>query len=418
MSTIGQIDSVPADTIFALLAAFNACTNARKVNLTVGAYRDAHGKPYVLQCVKQAEAAMLGDAALTKEYLPILGLPAFRKAAQHVLFTPPLADALAPRLVTAQALSGTGALRLALDTLRSAKHPAGSARQVLVSNPTWNNHKNLILLAGFTHAEYRYLDAASNSLDLAGMLADLEAAPDNSIVILHACAHNPTGIDASEAQWLDIARVLRAKRHLPLFDVAYQGYVSGDPALDGAALRLFASFGIDLVACQSFSKNLGLYSERVGAAHFLLADAPDAAARLAAVSSVLERHARGTYSNPPSHGAHIVSRIVLDDKLRALWYSELKSMADRIALMRQRLREELEKLEAGGPARTWRHITDQRGMFAYTGLSPAEVEHIVNDHAVYMTAAGRISIAGLTLDNVEYTARAFRDAINAAKSKL
>jgi aspartate/tyrosine/aromatic aminotransferase len=404
--------------MFALLAAYHACSNANKVNLTIGAYRDAGGKPYVLQCVKEAEAALLADATVTKEYLPILGMPAFRKAAQHVLLTRELAATLETRLVTAQTLSGTGALRLALDTLRSSGAAAGAARLVLVSNPTWNNHKNLIQLAGLTPGEYRYLHAASNSLDLAGMLADLTAAPDNSIVILHACAHNPTGIDATDAQWREIARVMRSKRHLPLFDVAYQGYVTGDPVADGAAVRLFASFGTDMVVCQSFSKNLGLYSERIGAAHFLLGDTPDVAARLAAISSVLERHARGTYSNPPAHGAHIVARVVLDDRLRALWYSELKVMADRIELMRKRLREELEKLEAGGPTRTWHHITEQRGMFAYTGLAPKEVEHVVNDHAVYMTAAGRISIAGLTLDNVAYTARAFRDAINAAKSKL
>jgi aspartate/tyrosine/aromatic aminotransferase len=169
--------------------------------------------------------------------------------------------------------------------------------------------------------------------------------PPGSIVILHACAHNPTGIDATEAQWHEIARVIQAKRHLPLFDVAYQGYVSGDPKRDGVALRLFAALGIDMVVCQSFSKNLGLYSERIGAAHFIVADAADAPKRLAAISSVLERTARGTYSNPPSHGAHIVSRIVLSDELRALWYGELKVMAERIELMRTRLREELEKLQ-------------------------------------------------------------------------
>jgi aspartate/tyrosine/aromatic aminotransferase len=358
---------------------------------------------------------MLDDASMTKEYLPILGLPAFRTAAQHVLLTPEVASALQSRIVTSQALSGTGALRLSLDTLRTASTPA---RQVLVSNPTWNNHKNLITLAGLTHVEYRYLDSVRNALDLAGMLADLEAAPVNSIIILHACAHNPTGIDATEAQWHEIARVIQAKRHLPLFDVAYQGYVSGDPKRDGVALRLFASLGIDMVVCQSFSKNLGLYSERIGAAHFIVADNVDAPRRLAAISSVLERTARGTYSNPPSHGAHIVSRIVLSDELRTLWYSELKVMAERIELMRTRLREELEKLKAGGPARTWNHITDQRGMFAYTGLAPKEVEFIVNERAVYMTAAGRISIAGLTLHNVAYVALAFRDGINAAAAKL
>jgi aspartate/tyrosine/aromatic aminotransferase len=221
-------------------------------------------------CTK-AEQAMLDDASMTKEYLPILGLPAFRTAAQHVLLTPEVASALQSRMVTSQALSGTGALRLALDTLRTASTPQ---RQVLVSNPTWNNHKNLITLAGLTHVEYRYLDTVRNALDLASMLADLDAAPVGSIVILHACAHNPTGIDATEAQWRDIARVIQAKRHLPLFDVAYQGYVSGDPKRDGVALRLFAALGIDMVVCQSFSKNLGLYSERIGAAHFIVSDTP------------------------------------------------------------------------------------------------------------------------------------------------
>jgi aspartate aminotransferase len=294
---------------------------------------------------------------------------------------------------------GTGSLRIGAAFI--ARYLPG--RVVYLSDPTWGNHKNIFTDEKVEWRTYRYYDPATVGLDFAGMIADLEAAADGSIVVLHGCAHNPTGIDPTPAQWAKVADVCLAKKLIPFFDVAYQGFATGDLDADAAAPRLFASRGLEMFVAQSYSKNLGLYSERVGALNVVLASS----AQAPAVLSQLKRAARPNYSNPPAQGAKIVSTIVGDAAMFARWKQELKGMAGRIAGVRTKLRA---ALEARAPGRDWGFVTAQIGMFSFTGLAPAQVENMTNKWHIYMTKDGRISLAGLSSAKVEYVADALVDS--------
>lgn len=275
-------------------------------------------------------------------------------------------------------------------------------KTVLLPNPTWGNHPNIIKDAQMKSIQCRYFDKKTNGLDLAGMLEDLKAAPKKSIVLLHACAHNPTGVDPDLTQWEKIAEVIEAQGHTVWFDMAYQGFASGDCDRDAAAVRMFAQRGHQLLLCQSYAKNMGLYGERIGALNVVCKDAAEKEKVLSQLKIII----RPMYSNPPIHGARIVSLVLGEQKLQEQWLGEVKMMADRIIKMRSLLRQHLKTL---GSKLDWSHITDQIGMFCYTGLNPAQVERITKEHHVYLTKDGRISIAGINESNVERLAKAIHD---------
>ena len=393
------VEMAPADPILGVAEAYKADTDARKVNLGVGAYRDDAGAPWVLPSVRAAEEHVF-NARLDHEYLPIAGNAEFNALSLAFAYgdaSPALADG---RVAVVQTLSGTGACRVAGVFLQRFS----GARAIYISEPTWGNHLTIMKEAGLEVRRYRYFDAATNGLDYAGLREDIEAAPDGSAFLLHACAHNPTGVDPTAAQWAELSQQLLRKRHVVFFDSAYQGFASGDADRDAAAVRRFVADGHELLLAQSYAKNFGLYGERVGALSVVCADA----AAKARVESQLKRIARPIWSNPPAHGARVVARVLGDAALRAQWTAECRAMADRIIAMRDALRA---NLAAAGSTRDWSHITDQIGMFAYTGLSAASVDALRERHHIYMTRDGRMCMAALKPGDVEYVSAAMKEVL-------
>lgn len=373
------------------------------MNLGIGAYRDNDGKPFVFPVVREAEKRIVADLKLDKEYLPIDGDQAFLKGSRGVLFGWDHADVNSGRVASVQTLSGTGALRVIADFLKQQR-----VAPIYVSNPTWGNHDSIFKAAGLEVRQYRYFDKKSYGLDLNGMLEDLSNAQNGSIILLHTCAHNPTGVDPTLDQWKKIAEVMKAKGHYCFFDTAYQGFVSGDLEKDGIGLRYFVNQGFDMVIAQSFAKVMGLYGERTGALHFVCQNKKIAENTLSQVKVII----RTNYSSPPAHGARIAALLLNDVQLRNQWLKELVNVTDRITEMRILLRKNLEKVGAKG---TWNHVTDQIGMFSFTGLTLKQSEAMVNEHHIYMTKNGRISICGLTRDNSEYVAKCIKDVLEKHK---
>ena len=392
--TWSGVPQAPADPILGVAEAFRADASPDKINLGIGAYRDDGGAPWVLPSVRAAESK-LHEQACDHEYLGMAGLPAFVGAALRFAYGSECAALAAGRVAAIQTLSGTGACRAAGVFLERFS----SADTVYVSAPTWGNHIPIFEEAGLKVERYRYFDAATNGLDFAGMLADVEAAPDGSVFLLHACAHNPTGVDPSDEQWAALSGALR--RHVVMFDCAYQGFASGDADRDAASIRRFVADGHELLLAQSFAKNFGLYGERVGALSVVCSDAAEAKA----VESQLKRAIRPIWSNPPAYGARLVAGVLDDAALAQQWTRDCATMAERIGAMRAALRA---ALEAEGSARDWAHVTDQIGMFCYTGMSEAEVDRLRDEHHVYCTRDGRISMAGVTTENVGRLAAAMR----------
>ncbi|GAV82193.1 Aminotran_1_2 domain-containing protein [Cephalotus follicularis] len=399
VSRFEGVTMAPPDPILGVSEAFKADTHEMKLNLGVGAYRTEELQPYVLKVVKKAENLML-ERGENKEYLPIEGLAAFNKVTAELLFGTDNPVIQKQRVATVQGLSGTGSLRLAAALIE--RYFPGA--KVLISSPTWGNHKNIFNDARVPWSEYRYYDPKTVGLDFEGMIADIKAAPEGSFVLLHGCAHNPTGIDPTPEQWKQIADVIQEKNHIPFFDVAYQGFASGSLDEDAASVRLFAARGIELLVAQSYSKNLGLYSERIGAMNIVCSSA-DAAAR---VKSQLKRIARPMYSNPPIHGARIVANVVGDPGLFSEWKAEMEMMAGRIKNVRQKLFDSLSAKDKSG--KDWSFILKQIGMFSFTGLNKAQSDNMTNKWHVYMTKDGRISLAGLSLAKCEYLADAIFDS--------
>ncbi|KAL9264902.1 Aspartate aminotransferase, chloroplastic-like protein [Drosera capensis] len=399
VSRFEGITMAPPDPILGVSEAFKASTNEKKLNLGVGAYRTEELQPYVLNVVKKAENLIL-ERGENKEYLPIEGLAAFNKVTAELLFGADNPVLKQQRLSTVQGLSGTGSLRLAAALIQ--RYFPGS--KVLISSPTWGNHKNIFNDAGVPWSEYRYYDPKTVGLDFEGMIADIKAAPEGSFILLHGCAHNPTGIDPTPEQWEIIADVIQEKNHIPFFDVAYQGFASGNLDADASSVRLFAARGLELIVAQSYSKNLGLYAERIGAIN-VLCSSSDTAAR---VKSQLKRIARPMYSNPPVHGARIVVNVVGNPNLFNEWKEEMEMMAGRIKSVRQKLHDSLTANDKSG--KDWSFILKQIGMFSYTGLSKTQSDSMTNKWHVYMTKDGRISLAGLSAAKCEYLADAIIDS--------
>jgi len=400
MSAWGSVPAAPLDPILGMSQRFQADTDERKVNVSVGAYRTDEGKPLVLNCVKKAEKIIVENNALNKEYLPQRGDVAYTALCAKMLFGEDSKVVDAGLVATAQTLSGTGALRLGAEFMK--RYAPGTA--VYVSSPTWGTHNSIMDHAGVPLKSYRYWDAANRNLDLTGMLADLEAAPEGSVVMLHAAAHNPTGVDPTAEQWDQIKAVCAAKKHVCWFDSAYQGFATGCLEKDAYALRSFADDGLPLFVSQSFAKNFGLYGERVGTFN-ITCGSPETVKN---VMSQLDVIIRNLYSNPPKHGANIVKTVLSDPALYQEWRDELAAMSNRIQDMRTELYAELQNLGTPG---SWTHITSQIGMFSFTGLSPAQSKAMVEKHHIYMLGNGRVSMAGVTSKNVKYIAQAIDDVV-------
>jgi len=388
-----DIEAAKPDAILGVSQAFARDTDERKINVSIGAYRTDEGKPLVLKCVKEAEKLLLEDKSLNKEYLKQRGDQDFAKLARELLFGKDCTPIKEDRIASVQSLSGTGALRIGAEFIKRFL----PGRKVYYSNPTWGAHKTILSHAGVEGTPYRYWDAAKKNLDIDGMLADIASAPMGSIFLLHAAAHNPTGVDPTKEQWQAISAAMHANGNICWFDSAYQGFATGDLAADAYAITSFANAGHPIIASQSFAKNIGLYGERVGTFSVVCANK----GKVAAVLSQLDIIIRNLYSNPPKHGAYIVKKVLSTPALNKMWQEELLSMSLRIQDMRSALKAELLKLGTPG---NWDHITSQIGMFSFTGLNPAQCKLMVEKHHIYMLGNGRISMAGVNTKNVKYMA--------------
>lgn len=403
-SDLGHIPKAAPDAIFVTNTLFKNDKDERKVNLGVGAYRTNEGKPLVLNVVKKAERLIVEDTKLDHEYLPIGGDGQFCEAARLLLFGTNFTPLKEGRVATVQSISGTGALRLACAFIKNWL----PGRLVLISNPSWGNHHQIFDHTGLKYQNYRYWKESTRSLDLEGLVEDFKKAPEGSVILLHACAHNPTGVDPTEAQWKTIAQVIREKKHFPFFDSAYQGFASGDLDRDAWAIRYFGELGFEMLVCQSFAKNFGIYNERAGTLSVVAKDKKTAEA----VYTQLEGIIRPMYSNPPAQGARVIKAILSDKQLYAEWTKELAGMADRIAQMRKALYDELKKLGTPG---TWEHIITQIGMFSYTGLTKKQCEVLREEYHIYLLLNGRVSMAGVTPKNVGYVAKSIDEVVRKYK---
>jgi len=391
-SILNGVPLAPPDPILGITDSFNADTNPKKVNLGVGVYYGDDGKVPLLECVRRAEADRL-KAAPARAYLPIDGIPAYDKAVRELIFGAAEPAVTEERVVTVQAIGGTGGLKIGADFLRSINARA----KVLISDPSWENHRALFENAGFTVEAYPYFDSQTHGVRFDAMLDALGKQAAGTIVLLHACCHNPTGVDLSPAQWEQVLKVVRNKELVPFLDMAYQGFAEGlEP--DAHAVRLFAGSSPTLVS-SSFSKSFSLYGERVGALSVVTQSAEEAAR----VLSQLKRQIRANYSNPPTHGGQVVAAVLSTPELRTLWDSELKTMRERILAMRAQL---VEKIRARAPQANFEFVLSQRGMFSFSGLSKAQVAKLRTEHSVYAIDSGRICIAALNSRNIDYVADA------------
>ncbi|KPG98801.1 amino acid aminotransferase [Pseudomonas sp. RIT-PI-r] len=394
MSLFSAVEMAPRDPILGLNEAFNADTRTTKVNLGVGVYCNEEGRIPLLRAVIEAETIRVAQHA-SRGYLPIDGIAAYDQAVQKLLFGNDSPLISAGRVITTQAVGGTGALKIGADFLKQLLPNA----VVAISDPSWENHRALFETAGFPVQNYRYYDAATHDVNRAGMLDDLNALPNGSIVILHACCHNPTGVDLTPADWNNVLEMVKAKGHVPFLDMAYQGFGDGIDE-DAAAVRLFAESGLTFFVSSSFSKSFSLYGERVGALS-IISESKEESAR---VLSQVKRVIRTNYSNPPTHGASIVAAVLNSPELRAQWEAELAEMRLRIRGMREQM---VALLAEKAPGRDFSFVGRQRGMFSYSGLTTEQVHRLRNEFGIYALDTGRICVAALNQSNI----KAVTDAI-------
>lgn len=396
MSLFSAVEMAPRDPILGLNEAFNADTRSTKVNLGVGVYYNEEGRIPLLRAVAEAEKARI-EAHAPRGYLPIEGIAAYDKAVQELLFGKGAALIEAGRVITTQALGGTGALKIGADFLKRLLPDA----TVAISDPSWENHRALFEAAGFPVQNYRYYDPFSNGVNRGGMLEDLRNLPARSIVVLHACCHNPTGVDLQLEDWKAVLEVLREREHVPFLDIAYQGFGDGIDQ-DAEAVRLFADSGLEFFVSSSFSKSFSLYGERVGALSLVTSSREESTR----VLSQLKRVIRTNYSNPPTHGATVVGSVLNSPELRAMWESELTEMRERIRAMRQTMVQGL-----ADSGRDFSFVARQRGMFSYSGLSAEQVERLKVEFGIYAIATGRICVAALNRNNVGRVIEAIKAVI-------
>jgi aromatic-amino-acid transaminase len=387
MSLFSAVEMAPRDPILGLNEAFNADTRATKVNLGVGVYYNEEGRIPLLRAVAEAEKARI-EAHAPRGYLPIEGIAAYDSAVQKLLLGADSELIAAGRVITTQAVGGTGALKTGADFLKRLLPNT----VVAISDPSWENHRALFESAGFTVHNYRYYDADSHGINRAGMLEDLKNLPARSVVVLHACCHNPTGVDLSLDDWKAVLEVLREREHVPFLDIAYQGFGDGIEQ-DAFAVRLFAASGIPFFVSSSFSKSFSLYGERVGALSIVTGSQEEAGRVLSQAKRVI----RTNYSNPPTHGATVVASVLNSPELRALWEEELAGMRERIRGMRMAMVEQLAALNC---KRDFSFVAQQRGMFSYSGLTAAQVERLKTEFGIYAVSTGRICVAALNQRNL------------------
>ena len=393
MSLFATVELVPGDPILGLTEAYNADTRPGKVNLGVGIYYDEQGCIPLLDSVRKVEQALAAEAK-PRGYLPIDGLPAYTLATQKLLFGAHSELLEAGRVATSQTVGGSGALRIGADFLKRALPNA----RIAISNPSWENHRVVFSTAGFEVSDYTYFDPATHGLDFPGMLADLSALEPGTVVLLHACCHNPTGADLSVEQWKQVVALVKERNLLPFIDIAYQGFDQGTEA-DAIAIRLFAESGIPaFVVASSYSKSFSLYGERVGALSIVAADRDEAKR----VQSQVKRTIRANYSSPSTHGGALVAGVLGSNELRAEWEQELGEMRSRIHSLRAALVEKLAVL--GAPE--FGFIQQQAGMFSYSGLSKAQVDRLREEYAIYAIGTGRICVAALSQNNLDKVAEA------------
>jgi aromatic-amino-acid transaminase len=397
-SLFAAIELAPRDPILGITEAFVADKNPNKINLGVGVYYDDNGKVPLLECVRKAEALLMEKAA-PRTYLPIDGLAAYDKAVQELVFGADSAVIQEKRAITVQALGGTGALKLGADFLKRFSSDA----QVWISDPSWENHRALFESAGFKVNNYPYYDPATRGVNFAGMLDALNTMPAGSIVVLHACCHNPTGADLTDEQWTEVIRTVAERGLIPFLDMAYQGFGDGIEQ-DGNVVRRFAATGSPLFVSNSFSKSVSLYGERVGALSIVAVSAEEAAR----VLSQLKRVIRTNYSNPPMHGGQVVATVLSTPELRRLWEEELTGMRLRIREMRRLL---VDKLAANSASQNFDFVVRQRGMFSYSGLSKTQVERLRNEYSIYAIDTGRICVAALNSSNIDLVAKAIASVL-------
>ncbi len=382
------IEMAPRDPILGITEAFNADQNPEKTNLGVGVYYDDNGKVPLLGCVQKAEALLMEKLA-PRTYLPIEGLAAYDKAVQELVFGADSDVVKSKRAITAQAIGGTGALKLGADFLKRFSPNA----QVYISDPSWENHRALFESAGFVVNNYPYYDANTKGVNFAGMLDTLKSVPAGSIILLHACCHNPTGADLTDEQWKQVIEVITQRGLVPFLDMAYQGFGDGI-AEDGKVVGMFAAAGGPLFVSNSFSKSFSLYGERVGALSIVAASAEEASRLM----SQLKRVIRTNYSNPPMHGGQVVATALATPELRKLWEEELAGMRVRIKEMRQAM---VDKLKAKAPGHDFDFVVKQRGMFSYSGLTKEQVARLKDEFSIYAVDTGRICVAALNSRNID-----------------
>ncbi|QLB19005.1 amino acid aminotransferase [Mannheimia granulomatis] len=393
MSMFSHIQAAPADPILGLGEAFKAETRPGKINLGIGVYMTDEGKTPIVKAIKEAEKRLL-DTETSKTYLTIDGVQAFNAQTQALLFGENAEVITSGRAKTAQSLGGTGALRIAAEFIKRQT----SAKNVWISTPTWPNHNAIFEAVGINIKGYRYYNKDTNGLDWDNLLADLSQAEAGDVVLLHGCCHNPTGIDPTPAQWEQLAALSAEKGWLPLFDFAYQGFANGLEE-DAYGLRAFAKNNRELLVASSFSKNFGLYNERVGAFTLIADNADDANRAFTQIKSII----RVLYSNPSAHGASAVAVALADPALKALWIEELDEMRNRIKDMRNQL---VQLLKEKGATQDFSFITEQNGMFSFSGLTPEQVDKLKDDFAIYAVRSGRINVAGITSKNIDKLAEA------------
>ncbi len=382
------IEMAPRDPILGVTEAFNADKNPHKTNLGVGVYYDDNGKVPLLECVQKAEAILMEKAA-PRTYLPIDGLATYDKVVQELVFGANSAVINEKRAITAQAIGGTGALKLGADFLKRFSPDS----QVYISDPSWENHRALFESAGFVVNNYPYYDPATHGVNFNGMLAALKAMPKGAIVLLHACCHNPTGADLTHAEWAQIIEVVTQNGLIPFLDMAYQGFGSGIED-DGKVVGMFTAAGGPLFVSNSFSKSFSLYGERVGALSIVAVSAEEAAR----VLSQLKRVIRTNYSNPPVHGGQVVATVLGSPELRKIWEDELAGMRVRIREMRNSL---VEKLKVAAPGHDFAFVREQCGMFSYSGLTKPQVDRLREEFSIYAVDTGRICVAALNSKNID-----------------
>lgn len=398
MSQFDSVTLAPPDPILSLTGAFKADPNPEKVNLSVGVFVNDEGVTPILDTVRFAEKH-LAETSETKSYLPITGSPQYAGLTQQLCFGHDLSETLGDRIITANTPGGTGALRLAGDFIKNNLN----TNTVWLSDPTWANHKGIFAAAGFEAKAYSYFDSSTLSLDYGGFVESLKGIPAGELVVLHACCHNPTGADLNPEQWDEIASIASVRGWIPLLDFAYQGFGS-DIDLDAYGPRRLAEAGLPLFVCQSFSKNFGLYRERVGALH-VLTGGGDETER---VASQVKIAARTNYSNPPAHGGAIVETILSDETLKGKWIDEVASMRSRIHDVRHQF---VSALSEAGVSRDFSFLIDQKGMFSFTGLTKEQAQTLRSDYSIYIVDSGRINVAGLTSENLSRVAKAFKELL-------